>query len=271
MTFQSGPNVDCALNFGALYRRDFTDCEYAAFRSLQATTGTLISGSTMLEFFGTNTFSVADLDLFVQHTFGKEVGLWLISIGYLYRPRQAQHKDFNTAYAHPDYDCDYGGQGIGDVYNFSRSGSRNVQLVTGLYSAFELILSFHSTLVMNFATHRTAYSLFPFATFVQRRALSRPLSTAAERDAKAKYEGRGWRFEDPGDEYAVQSAPDLADCSRKVGDARCWVVKLPHQEGLRFDDVVSNTWYHGRTWSNELEMTYGRYSSKLLRYKYVRY
>jgi hypothetical protein len=56
------------------------------FRSLQARTGTLISGSIALDFFNRTHDSDAPLDLYTHPGFAREVGLWLIDEGYRFQP-----------------------------------------------------------------------------------------------------------------------------------------------------------------------------------------
>ncbi|RDB18544.1 hypothetical protein Hypma_000285 [Hypsizygus marmoreus] len=284
-------------NITQLLVHDFSAKECTQFRWLQSETGMLISGSTAIEFFKSARYPDSDLDLFVQHEYAYAVIDWLQKSGYAFEPRASQIKNIAGALAqsleeeNPMSLLDYHNECIANIYMFFREHSRPIHLITSRHSAFEIILCFHSSecpfklltfntpltkhwvkaCVMNFITHNNAYSLFLHATFVQYRSLSKPLSDEVEIAAKCKYELRGWTFEDPKDEYAVQSVPDLADCPRSVGDERMWTVALEPGLDLQRDDITDNTWYHTRTDSNELEMQYGRYNSSLLRYKYVRY
>lgn len=57
-------------------------------RSLQAATGTLISGSNALQFFSREVYPGADLDLYTHPGHTHQVGLWLIRReGYTFQPR----------------------------------------------------------------------------------------------------------------------------------------------------------------------------------------
>ncbi|KAG8819209.1 hypothetical protein FRC19_010028, partial [Serendipita sp. 401] len=60
------------------------------FRSIQAETGTLISGSQALQFFDRAHYLDSDLDLYVSCRHTLTVGLFLLSIGYRFEPTARQ-------------------------------------------------------------------------------------------------------------------------------------------------------------------------------------
>ena len=58
------------------------------FRSLQAATGTLISGSSTLQFLNRTLYANSNLDLYTHPSYAKEVRKWLIDVeGYQYLPK----------------------------------------------------------------------------------------------------------------------------------------------------------------------------------------
>ncbi|RDB29592.1 hypothetical protein Hypma_016016 [Hypsizygus marmoreus] len=65
-----------AFSVEDLLLRYFNDAQCIEFRTLQATTGTLISGSTAVEFFDRTRYAEHDLDLFVEHHHAIDVD-WL--------------------------------------------------------------------------------------------------------------------------------------------------------------------------------------------------
>ena len=67
-----------------------------AFRSLQAATGTLISGSSALQFFDRKVWPESDLDLYAYARHRREVGRWLLAEGYRYKPAKFQHPNFEV-------------------------------------------------------------------------------------------------------------------------------------------------------------------------------
>src|ERR1700722_19018160 len=68
------------------------------FRALQARTGTLISGSSALQFMDRSFYKESDLDLYVDRRYGREIGLWLMGQGYEYYKDQDFDKEY-TEYA----------------------------------------------------------------------------------------------------------------------------------------------------------------------------
>ena len=68
-----------------------------AFRYLQACTGTLISGSSALQFFDRSFYPSSDLDLYVSKVWGLRVGRFLFQEGYSFVPSQHQHPTFQVA------------------------------------------------------------------------------------------------------------------------------------------------------------------------------
>ncbi|RDB17032.1 hypothetical protein Hypma_002028 [Hypsizygus marmoreus] len=213
-----------------LLNRDFSEKECIQFRWLQSETGMLISGSTTIKFFNGACYPGSDLD------FNNIANALALSMEQ----------------ENPSSEPHYQTEGI-----------------MNMYSAIEVIVNFYSTCVMNFITYNNAYSLFPYATFMQHRSLARPMTAPVELATKQKYEGRGWKYEDLDDEDAVRSVPDLGDCCRQVGDEQTWTIALEPALSFCGDDITSNKWFHTRTWSNKLEMQYGQYNSPLLQYKYI--
>ncbi|KJA24233.1 hypothetical protein HYPSUDRAFT_538032 [Hypholoma sublateritium FD-334 SS-4] len=69
-----------------LLSRYFSPAEINRFRELQYRTGALISGSTALQFFDSNTYPDSDLDVYVEHRFVRTLTDWLVDIGYKYTP-----------------------------------------------------------------------------------------------------------------------------------------------------------------------------------------
>jgi hypothetical protein len=80
---------------------------------------------------------------------------------------------------------------------------------------------------MNFIAFDAAYSLYPRATFKNRLNLALKDDDDAERRCLAKYAFRGWQTI----ANVWPNQPSLTDSfyrdiTRRVGDGRCWVVKL---------------------------------------------
>lgn len=149
-----------AFNINASLQRFFPDP--TSFRSLQAVTGTLIAGSFALQFFDRAFYPESDLDLYVPYEQALKVALWLMHVGYSFKPSAFQPRDFLVAIEQlrPTPMTFYSGygdmRGIAAVFTFdapSRQGSiLKVQCIVTLHASMEAILSFHSSTSTRFST-----------------------------------------------------------------------------------------------------------------------
>lgn len=227
---------------------------------MQFKTGVLISGSTALQLFGRVRYAESDLDLYAHHRFTFTVAELLTEVGYEYTPRESQDDCFtseveavsmiqrNEEMQLAPEACQYSGASIAGVYDFTK-GDQKIQLVTTMDSPLGLILSFHSSVfhssllsvpnadqhciacVINFITHSNAYSLYPWETYIQNRALVLPKRSSLPPPLE-KYEQRGWTMvhEMPLWETTYRQSTKESDFARGlrwIGDERCWVMPLP--------------------------------------------
>ncbi|KAI0722521.1 hypothetical protein C8Q76DRAFT_645374 [Earliella scabrosa] len=181
-----------------------------AFRSLQARTGTLVSGSVALQFFDRVVWHESDLDLYVHMRHRREVGVWLMAEGYKYKAMDFQDPRFEVEIA----ECVkrrpngiYSMPGVMAILTFVRpvpptpgdsetvageaegqSAPRElkVQVIIAKNTPMEVILGFHSTCVMNVISYEKAYCLFPQATLEERRTL---LSSSCRGRGKHRMDG----------------------------------------------------------------------------------
>lgn len=130
--------------------------------------------------------------------------------------------------------------------------------------------------VMNVITHSMAYSLYPYATFQQRRSLVCGSGGIKREEARDKYQERGWRMEQHIDILETRDRrSDFKVGRRWVGDARCWKIPLtpplssnPQAEGLIRDRITSNSW--GITHSlRKSKMVFLQPDASGLRFEYV--
>ena len=129
---------------------------------------------------------------------------------------------------------------------------------------------------MNVITHNMAYSLYPYATFQQRRSLLCGSGGSKHEEARVKYQDRGWRMEQWIDLLETRDRrSDFKLVRRWVGDARCWKIPLrpplssnAEAEGLISDRITSNSWWikHNRCESN---MAFREPDAPGLRFKYL--
>ena len=129
-----------------------------SFRYLQAYTGTVISGSTALQFFDRSFYPESDLDIYAPKAWGKEVGCFLLRAGYAFVPHQKQHPNFESAlFARRVVSAIavYGNfKGIAGVFNFVKTAPDGrmlkIQLMVAVRSPIEVILRYHSSMLISF-------------------------------------------------------------------------------------------------------------------------
>ena len=148
-----------AFNINRHFSWYFTDP--IAFRSLQARTNTLVSGSNALQFFDRSFYPEADLDLYTHPGHSLEVAQFLVEAqGYEYAPRETQQQDWKVAtkghwdgterrvvppggeqHAYPLTE-------IHAVWTFKKTRNQQeltVQIIEASSSPLECILGFHSS------------------------------------------------------------------------------------------------------------------------------
>ncbi|KAI0061380.1 hypothetical protein BV25DRAFT_785025 [Artomyces pyxidatus] len=236
-----------AYNINAHLARWFPDP--LAFRLMQARTTTLISGSNAIQFFDRTFYPDDALDLFVPLNKVYEVGTWLAGVGYTFMPRQGQtvgfdgvhdQKEWQKQLSDDSHSNDYWGLGARNrilvhVFTFHKANLEDVppfkiQIMAARVPPIGVVLSFHSTCVMNVISYSTAYSLYPNATFESRVAL---ISSSFDKwDTPyypyQKYVERACRmvFATGPRQFQVYEAP-FDTYSRWIDDHQSWVIQLP--------------------------------------------
>ncbi|KAI0765137.1 hypothetical protein C8Q74DRAFT_1286445 [Fomes fomentarius] len=236
-----------AYNIDKRLKRFFKDP--CAFRSLQARTAAIISGSFAVQFFDRSFYPDSDVDIFVHPNRDMlDIGLFVSSQGYTYQPmkwQQARFQDevdciLSNMGAEPrdggELEQMYGMPSLRAVFTFERAIIRDnaaldiqkIQIVVSRTSPVASVLDFHSTCVMNIITYNAAYSLYPRATFLKREALEINKYNPRAVAALTKYSERGWRI-------MSNPSPLLAclphnafhfDVERWVCDTKSWTIRL---------------------------------------------
>ncbi|KIK52132.1 hypothetical protein GYMLUDRAFT_251484 [Collybiopsis luxurians FD-317 M1] len=145
----------------------FALSDIPSFMDLLSLTGCIIAGSVAFKFFSCESYE-SDLDLFCSVLWCGSMGSWLLAHGFVFCPTTGQYDTFYsdftrvaTASPSPLTDSsssDYDSAGIVELWCFSASnGTRPIQLVGTVYSPVTSLLSFHSTCVLNFFNHHSAY------------------------------------------------------------------------------------------------------------------
>lgn len=250
-----------------------------SFRSLQARTGLIISGSNALQFLDRTFYRESDIDIYSHAGHVYEILKWIESFGYHFEPHKYQEEDWHDQVS-PDWDGTVPRMprvplqardearlsrysNIAEVYTFKRlvvmDGEQvelQVQVIEAVNNPIDTIMRYHSTCVMNIITFDAAYSFYPIATFEDRSALKIPGSRHRP-DVLAKYIKRGWRVYSmfgPGDLARPYDSPFLPNVTRWVGDRHCWTIPLdtsgvklrtalsPSSEHFSWDPSTQNGW-----------------------------
>lgn len=122
-------------------------------------TGTLISGSSALQFFERTVYADSSgLDLFIEHASARPIALWLQSIGYIFCP--SADADYQTLEMGLDKqvakNASDGNTMFEPFFNkghfepivclkFHRATYPNVQVITSNGPPLEMVLNFHSS------------------------------------------------------------------------------------------------------------------------------
>ncbi|KAF8431606.1 hypothetical protein L210DRAFT_962180 [Boletus edulis BED1] len=292
-----------AFNINRHFSRHFSSP--IAFRSLQARTNTLVSGSNALQFLDRTFYPESDLDLYTHPGHSFEVAQFLIEVeGYHYVPRESQEKDWKVVtkddwdgterrvVSRPDTDHAYPMTSFKAVWTFKKQGVHQerlkVQIIEASSSPLESILGFHSTCVMNFISSDAAYSLYPMATFEQRCTLGMPSlrSSVGFFEAIEKYVKRGWRFyfvPTPNTMAHPERSPFFLEQARWVCDKHTWILPLnqtgvkqrpllsPASPPLTCDPVLYNGWRFKRRGGDDggYQCHYYPLRTTLFRYNYA--
>ncbi|KAJ7123889.1 hypothetical protein C8R43DRAFT_42756 [Mycena crocata] len=218
---------DTCFNLTRLLSPFFGDAaEVERFRWIQAQTATVISGSIALQYFNRMTWPDSDMDMYTDRSSAVTPVQFIISNGYTFDPRLSQKKDVFAQLSESvkDRPVSYLGRGIADVLDFHK-GDKKIQLIIATSTPMEVILSFHSTPVMNILTHNKAHALYPRSTFETKKALVIETVGAGQEAGRQKYVNRGW---DMISDASVSSKSELGvRMVRSVGDTFTWTLPLP--------------------------------------------
>lgn len=136
-----------AFNYERALARFVPEEKVRAFREMQRITGAVISGSFALHFMGRFTWTVNDLDLYVEERCASDVAACLFGMGYAYEPRERQARDFEEELEevnNREYADNYPIDALKAAFNFKK-GSVLVQLLVTPSAVMEVVLQFHSS------------------------------------------------------------------------------------------------------------------------------
>ncbi|KAL1671989.1 hypothetical protein EV122DRAFT_295171 [Schizophyllum commune] len=236
----------CAFRLYHSLRKFMAEGDVMAFRSVMRRTGTIISGSVAVHYFARTPVRDSDLDLYTEGRHARELFDFIHGLGYVYKPRESQDKMLNDAlvrainqFAVRD-EAIYNQSAILDAFSFIR-GPAIIQVMVVFESAIDAVLDFHSTVVMNAITFRSAYSFFPYNTFIRRTGVR--FINDVEDGPIEKYTQQGWRLR-----RTVPTAMfehmrrEMSGAIRYVGDSSTWTIDLDKTSAALPDPILFNSW-----------------------------
>ncbi|KAH9896703.1 hypothetical protein C8Q73DRAFT_664433 [Cubamyces lactineus] len=276
-------------------------CNPTVFRSLQARTATVISGSFALQFFDRTYYPESELDVYVHPDRSVlDVGLYLESEGYALLPCSWQLENWHDEVErlcqtmHDPMDALYVMQGTRAVYTFVRPPTpaapaapiRKIQIIVSRSSPFRALLDFHSTSILNIVTYNAAYSLYPQATLEEYRSLVLNGGDQGKAAALEKYSRHGWQAIPNPSPLIQQLDHSLLHIgkSRWVCDEHTWTIPLsmegveppkpasPTSPVLSWDPIVECGWkfVHSSTPRSRLVVVeFSVVRSTILRWRYT--
>ncbi|KAJ7658696.1 hypothetical protein DFH06DRAFT_1327260 [Mycena polygramma] len=116
---------ETCFNVRALLAVFFGD-KVRRFRLMQWVTGTIVSGSVVLQYFTRLRWRDCDLDLYIHPGCPTAPIRFLLQMGYTFSPRQLQDRDAlsQVARLYPAKSQSYLGRGIADVLDFYKGDKK---------------------------------------------------------------------------------------------------------------------------------------------------
>ncbi|EIN09209.1 hypothetical protein PUNSTDRAFT_44613 [Punctularia strigosozonata HHB-11173 SS5] len=182
-----------------------------AFRRIQYDTSSLISGMFALSFIGRYNWTVNQLDVYVPRYRVHPVVRFLLNSAYRYVPRAQQNSILRYELAGPTQTVRFqdgvrplfcSGQhdrGVHAVYTFQKTLVTHdketvltIHIVESVDAPMHPILNLDSTVGMNIISYERAYSLYPRATFEEKKGLFLPNPGHRDIDGVREFTSYRW-------------------------------------------------------------------------------
>ncbi|KAK7036589.1 hypothetical protein VNI00_011522 [Paramarasmius palmivorus] len=216
------------------------------FRKQVAQAGALLSGEAILHILNRDDTEPTHIDVYAPHTQTLPLGHILEEAAYKFMPLPTRRAWGRTYDAQPpvfepatraefskgvpntadiDQFCD--DSTVAGVFVFKNSKEKTIRLISTRSQPIEPILSFHSTILMNFATSTQYFSLYPKTTFVDKRILKLQTPTHTIQNVHAEFEKKGWSvFGQLTGEQSLHPDHELSLQTRWVGDTHTWIIDM---------------------------------------------
>lgn len=125
-----------------------------SFRSMQARTATIISGSAALQFFNRSSYSTSDLDLYVPMLGAGNLTRFIIENGYTFVPHLGQNQTLRDAleesavplWMEDQYSATRGIAGVFSFTKISNGDELTIQVIAAFHATVDIILHYHSSM-----------------------------------------------------------------------------------------------------------------------------
>ena len=124
-----------------------------SFRSMQASTATIISGSAALQFFDRSFYPSSDLDLYVPLSGAVTLTHFIIENGYTFVPhlgqntalRQALEQSAMPLWMEDQYSATRGIAGVFGFTKISDGHELTIQVIAAFHATLDIVLHYHSS------------------------------------------------------------------------------------------------------------------------------
>ncbi|KIJ48797.1 hypothetical protein M422DRAFT_247154 [Sphaerobolus stellatus SS14] len=169
-----------------------------AFCTLQARTGTLISGSIAVQFFTGTIWTNSDLDLYVPPKSVTAVSKWMEAQSYALLPQRPMKPAADNTNIDPEGDpsLEYKQNQLHTILSFYKINepSKIVQINVSHFTPVDVILGFYATAPMNIISWKSAISLYPHMSFENHINLACSVLGSKQITRLMKYEAQGFEF-----------------------------------------------------------------------------
>ncbi|KAH8801844.1 hypothetical protein DL96DRAFT_1538137 [Flagelloscypha sp. PMI_526] len=222
----------------------FTPEQVIEIRQIQSETSLLVSGSAAVQFFGRVNYPGSNLNLYIEEKDMTTLARFIEYCGYKFTNSPSQPSSLRDALEkkgdwillsppRKEYWYDDDSQQLMAIFSFVKQfplrAPLEVQIVVSTSLAIAPIFNFHSTVVMNIITYKTAVSLFPLSSFHLHETL---VTTSVGDKGKAglqKYSARGWTVLERGKDSSLDKydpPKEYRPGTRHVGDNHSWIFHL---------------------------------------------
>ncbi|KAJ7783127.1 hypothetical protein B0H16DRAFT_1877560 [Mycena metata] len=237
----------------------------------------IVCGPSVLQFFDRNVLDATRMDVCVGFGGLSEVGQFLVSEGYSFRPAPARQRirDFDLvammeAARHSESELrvdgdksatqeDHGSRAF-RFLKFDRRASLRVVIVHLVRCELHrFVLSMHSTSLANYISSTHAVSLFPRSTFLKRKSFIGCQERTPENDDSLMIEAKWLRtYEGDTGRIALVGSVTKVDADaeigfRCIGDSRCWVLSTKTREcclPLEKPDILRGPAFEVMDWAS---------------------